>query len=201
MTYIDKPVGNLIIRSIRSIYNQTSIENEAKADFVVLFNPGFTCPDYPDWDQTLQYIPNGTPFIVTTNTEMEGIADCQYLRDHNKIQSLPPVIAEIFGATLPSTDHHDDDDDDDDDGNERNGLRPPYDNTSFFSINPFCGSRVRQNGTMANDLFVKNRWILGGIMNRLDPSTKHVQPITTSSKKLKMDGNNSNTKANNPALI
>jgi hypothetical protein len=129
---------------------------------------------------------------------MDGIADCQYLRDHNKIQSLPPVIAEIFGATLPSTEHHDNDYEDDE-SNERDGHRPPYDNTSFFSINPFCGSRVRQNGTMANDLFVKNRWILGGIMNRLDPSTKDVQPIT--SKKLKIDGNNTNTKANNPALI
>ena len=185
MQYIDKAVGHLHIRSMRSIYNKESLENEAKADFVVMFNPGLTCPDYPNWNETLHCIPNGTPFLLTTNTEMEGIADCQFLLDQDKIQSLPPVIAEIFGVAVETND-------DDLDDNEN-------DTTSFFFVNPFCGSRVRQNGTMANDLFVKNRWVLGGFMNSFDPSSK-VEPAAAS-KKIKTGGNDTNTKANNPALI
>lgn len=183
--YLDKSVGNLIVRSIRSIYNQESLEHETKADFVVMYNPGFTCPDYPNWNETLQYIPNGTPFLLTTNTEMEGIADCQYLLDQDKIQSLPPVIAEIFGVAVTTNDGDLDDD-------------PTDDSTSFFSVNPFCGSRVRQNGTMANDLFVKNRWMLGGIFNSYDPSKKDIYTVN---KKIKTGDKDTNTKAYNPALI
>ena len=186
MHYLDESVGNLIVRSTRSLYNQECLQHETKADFVVMYNPGFTCPDYPHWKETLPCIPNGTPFLLTTNTEMEGIADCQYLLDQDKIQSLPPVIAEIFGVAVAT-----DDDDLDDEQIDNNS-------TSFFSVNPFCGSRVRQNGTMANDLFVKNRWMLGGIFNSFDPSKKD---IFTVSKKIKTGDVDTNTKAYNPALI
>ena len=36
----------------------------------------------------------------------------------------------------------------------------------MFGENPFAGSRVRQSGTMANDLFVKNRWLLAGVFGK-----------------------------------
>ena len=116
-------------------------------DVVVFFNPGFTCPDY-NWGGALACIKSGTPFLVTTNTEMEGIADCQYLYEKGFIASLPPMIRDIVGGS------NDEGEDEDMDGDE-SGM--------FFGENPFAGSRVRQSGNMANDLFVKNRWMFGGI--------------------------------------
>ncbi len=188
MRYLDQPVGHLKLRSIRGRYNAETLQNEtAPADIVVLFNPGLTCPDYPHWTETLRCIPNGTPFLLTTNTEMEGIADCQYLLDQDKIQSLPPVLAELLGVATG----HDDDDDRTEDS--------PH--TSFFSVNPYCGSRVRQNGTMANDVFVKNRWILGGILDRFDPPPTRRSSSTTKRMKTTTDPTDINRKANNPALI
>jgi hypothetical protein len=184
--HLDKCIGTLNVRSLRYLYHGESLRQEPKADLVVWFNPGFSCPDYTHWVETLQYIPNGTPFLLTTNTEMEGIADCQYLLDQDKIQSLPPGLAEIFGVYCTS---------DDDDG----GI----DNTSFFALNPFAGSRVRQNGTMANDLFVKNRWMLGGILNSFLPTTTANDNDTflPKMKRTKTDANETNSKASNPALI
>ena len=40
----------------------------------------------------------------------------------------------------------------------------------FFGENPNAGIRVRQSGNMGNDLFVKNRWIFGGVFRRDDGS-------------------------------
>jgi hypothetical protein len=52
---------------------------------------------------------------------------------------------------------------------------------------------------MGNDLFVKNRWILGGILNSFHPGAKATH---AANKKLKVGtANDTNTKANNPALI
>ena len=124
-------------------------------DMVVLFNPGLTCPDYTSWKETLQLIPSGAPFLITTNTEMEGIADCQYLYQHNLIEKLPPGLESIImmeDETEAESNNTNNDDDDE------------TDNMMFFTENPYAGQRVRQSGTMANDLFVKNRWILGGIL-------------------------------------
>ena len=53
-------------------------------------------------------------------------------------------------------------DDDADDDNLYHSEEDDDDNETFFSVNPFCGYRVRQSGTMANDLYVKSRWIFGG---------------------------------------
>ena len=38
--------------------------------------------------------------------------------------------------------------------------------TFFFGENPYSGMRVRQSGTMGNDLYVKNRWIVGGLFQQ-----------------------------------
>jgi hypothetical protein len=160
-------------------------------DVVVFFNPGFTVPDY-DWRATLSAIPAGTPFLSCTNTELEGIADVQFLLDQDKVQSIPPGMAEIFG--LHYEDYNDNNGDEDDDGV-----------ASFFSENPFCGTRVRQSGTMANDLFVKNRWMLGGFMDSFDPSRRSSSAAMEESPKKRKTttttADNSNTKATNPALI
>lgn len=168
--------GQLVAKTHHGEYNKDLLQqNEiTKADLVVFFNPGFTCPDYA-WSDALAAIPKGTPFLMTTNTELEGIADCQYLLDNDLIQQIPPMLAEIFGEELPSNSMEDDD-----------GTGP------FFNENPFCGNRVRQSGTMANDLFVKSRWMLGGI---LDCQSK--QPPN---KRVK-ESWRGNSKASNPALI
>ena len=176
---VDKEVGTLNILTVRGIYNSQTlcqIPAGAVADIVVFFNPGFTVPDYEHWKETLESIPAGTPFLSTTNTEMEGIADTQFLLDQDKIHTLPPGLADILGVY--ST------------GDEETC-------SSFFAVNPFAGSRVRQSGTMANDLYVKNRWMLGSIVGSFDPSIEN--KATSPSKKMK--GASFNSKLNNPALI
>ncbi|KAL7559508.1 hypothetical protein ACA910_010320 [Epithemia clementina (nom. ined.)] len=185
----DRTTGQLILHTYHGLYNSQLLKdhNVPKADIVVFFNPGFTVPDY-EWIETLSCIPLGTPFLSTTNTEMEGIADCQFLLDQDKIQSIPPGLAEMLGLySSPPEDE----------------FRTTVQETSFFAVNPFCGTRVRQSGTMANDLFVKNRWMLGGIINSFDPSVSLQNE--TSSKRTKRTaegaGSSSNTKAANPALI
>lgn len=63
----------------------------------------------------------------------------------------------------------------------------------------FCGNRVRQSGTMANDLFVKNRWMLGGILDSFDESKMRTEKEESS--KRRRTSTPSNTKASNPALV
>ncbi|CAB9516095.1 expressed unknown protein [Seminavis robusta] len=169
-------VGDLMVKSYHSEYTTELLQQEqlSKADIVVFHNPGFTCPDY-DWTNALAAIPKGTPFLLTTNTELEGIADCQYLLDNDLIQQVPPMLAEIFGdEQVPS-------------------ANPDDEKGPFFNENPFCGNRVRQSGTMANDLFVKNRWMLGGVL-----ASKSQQPPN---KRLVTESSRGNSKAKNPALI
>jgi hypothetical protein len=175
----EKTTGVLLIQSFRGLYNQETLKcyDIPSADIVVFFNPGFTVPDY-QWKETMYTIKKGTPFLSTTNTEFEGISDCQFLLDLDMIQTMPPALAMMFDLyTAP--------DDDEENANS----------DSFFSVNPFCGSRVRQSGTLGNDLFVKSRWILGGILDSFDQSkAKKDMP----SKKLRAESNN---KRSNPALI
>jgi hypothetical protein len=162
----------------------------AKPDIVVFFNPGFTVPEY-DWRETLASIDPCTPFLSTTNTELEGIADCQFLLDQDKIQSLPDGLAEIFGLYSP--------------GDDTDNLPSSADadvSSAFFNVNPFSGNRVRQSGTMANDLYVKNRWILGGIIDTFDPSRISRSSAGSSKKqRVAINGSNGNKKLNNPALV
>jgi hypothetical protein len=174
-------IGILVLRSIRGSYaSDLLMQNDvSKADIVVFFNPGLTVPEY-EWSDTLGCIQKGTPFLLTTNTELEGIADCQYLLDQDKIQSIPPGLAEIFGLYSANDDQND----------EIDAVE-----LSFFSENPFSGTRVRQNGTMANDLFVKNHWMLGGVIDSFDPTKSQKD---SPNKKFKCTGN---SKAGNPALI
>ena len=126
----------------------------SKPNVVVFFNPGFTCPDY-QWHEALKACRDfnrdtstQTPFIVTTNTEMEAIADIQYLHQHGYIDSLPSTVADIVNEG--QLDH----DSDTFDQKENNAI--------FFGENINAGNRVRQSGNMANDLFCKNKYIFGG---------------------------------------
>lgn len=124
----------------------------SKPDIVTFFNPGFTCPDY-DWSEALKACQDRdarmkTPFFVTTNTEMEAIADVQYLHQHGYIDSLPSMVADIVNEG--KLDH----DSDTFDHSENSAI--------FFGENINAGNRVRQSGNMANDLFCKNKYIFGG---------------------------------------
>mmetsp|Transcript_21661 Transcript_21661/g.43337 ORF Transcript_21661/g.43337 Transcript_21661/m.43337 type:complete len:235 (+) Transcript_21661:1-705(+) len=123
-------------------------------DAIIFFNPGFSCPDY-DWSNALSAASSyrdAKPFIITTNTEMEGFADIKILLDAGYIdkRSLP---SEILVAV-----------DDGEDGKPTCNDEAD-DRTFFLNENPYAGLRIRQSGTMANDLYVKNRWILGGLFN------------------------------------
>ena len=125
-----------------------------KPDVVVFFNPGFTCPDY-SWDSALlacQTLTSATgsniPFFVTTNTEMEAVSDLQYLFQHSFIDSIPLAVADIVSEGIQD---HDTD-----------AVDYDTERMMFFGENPSAGTRVRQSGNMANDLFVQNRYIFGG---------------------------------------
>ncbi|KAL3764493.1 hypothetical protein ACHAW5_004756 [Stephanodiscus triporus] len=136
-------------------------------DAIVFFNPGFSCTDY-DWSDALSAAsswPTGgpTPFLIATNTEIEGYADVGYMLDggHVDPRSLPADVLEAMDR-LPVADdvrrrRSDDDDDDDDDDDHRS------EGAFLFRMNPYAGLRVRQSGTMGNDLYVKNRWIVCGL--------------------------------------
>ena len=194
----------LVMESHRSNYDKKFLSEPPSGGFgrgplsapdvVVFFNPGFTCPDY-NWDGALACIKSGTPFLVTTNTEMEGIADCQYLYEKGFISWLPPMIRDI----IEGSDREDEDSDMDDE-----------ESNMFFGENPFAGSRVRQSGNMANDLFVKNRTIFGGIFGsepkkattgtkRKEGSVDERSPKKKKNKESKKS--KGNTKRSNRALI
>ena len=138
-------------------------------DGIIFFNPGFSCTDY-DWSKALSAASSyqsSTPFLVTTNTEMEGFADIKCLVDGGYVDSkeLPTYILETVveeEEEAPSSNSnrrhnsHENDDDDDIDNDDQNKK-------FFFGENPYAGLRVRQSGTMANDLYVKSRWVMGGL--------------------------------------
>jgi hypothetical protein len=173
-------VGDLVLKTRPSVYDALLLKEEGIADVVVFFNPGFTVPEY-EWRESLAAIPRGTPFLLATNTEVEGIADCQFLLDQDRVQSIPPGLQDIFGLYSGT---------DEETADEATSL-------SFFNVNPFCGNRVRQSGSMANDLFVRNRWMLGGIFDSYDPAKER----ENQGSKKRRTGVESNRKASNPALI
>mmetsp|Transcript_25312 Transcript_25312/g.59253 ORF Transcript_25312/g.59253 Transcript_25312/m.59253 type:complete len:423 (+) Transcript_25312:44-1312(+) len=167
-------------------------------DILIFFNPGFTCPDY-NWEKTLLSCMKDRrmPFLVTTNTEMEAMADMQHLFQRGFFQDIPPTLKYMLENPSGGSDSVEDEiplvDDDDDD-----------ENSSFFSLNPYCGLRVRQSGTMANDLFVKSRWIFGGFTGPKLEALPKVPASKASRAKRKrgvVDGGTTNTKRSNPALV
>ncbi len=162
--------------TIRNDYNKKTLRNNkvTNADIVVFFNPGFTCPDY-SWDEGLHTIPQGTPCLVTTNTELEGVNDIEYLLKADIISGIPAGLAMMLNEETPEAVFTDD---------------------TFFSLNPHTGSRVRQSGTMANDLYVKNRWIFGGMLGNPPSDTCLKVPA----KKQRIEGSG-NSKRSNPALV
>ncbi|KAI2493207.1 hypothetical protein MHU86_21356 [Fragilaria crotonensis] len=144
----------------------------SKPQVVVLFNPGFTCPDY-DWEETMDLLDHGIAFLSTTNTEMEGVSDCNHLMDKKLFPHLPPLAAEIMGVE-------------------------DYGDLTFFSENPYAGTRIRQSGTMANDVYVKNRWMIGGILAK--PMKKRSRDDDNEGD-IYNKGPPGNSKKSNPALI
>jgi hypothetical protein len=171
--------STLLVRTHCANYDSTLVkgQNISSPEIVIFFNPGFTCPDY-EWDEALACIEKGTPFLLTTNTELEGVADAQYLLDRDLMGEMPIGLAEILG-------------------NEDEPMGDAHAVTDgFFSVNPFCGSRVRQSGTMGNDLYVKSRWMLGGTLGSSAATTDN----SKTSKKQKIEGSGNSKKAN-PALV
>ncbi|KAL7526115.1 hypothetical protein ACHAWF_001631 [Thalassiosira exigua] len=151
----DAPSSKLTIEAHRGRYGGPGRPKLPTPDAIVFFNPGLSCGDY-DWSEALKAAvayqrstSEKIPFVVATNTELEGYADLRYLLEggHLDPASLPADILEA--ADWPSGN---------DDGDEEHAF--------FFGENPYAGLRVRQSGTMGNDLYVKNRWILGGTLGR-----------------------------------
>ena len=145
----------VVIQSHRSNYDKEVLNKIPMPDLVVFFNPGFTCQDYK-WSEALDVCTKGDtarriPFLITTNTEMEAISDLQWLHQYEYIDELPAMVADIVNDDI--VDHDADIADYSDTDNV------------FFGENQNSGSRVRQSGNMANDLFVKNRWIYGGLFS------------------------------------
>eukprot|EP00593_Proboscia_inermis_P014564 CAMPEP_0171327094 /NCGR_PEP_ID=MMETSP0816-20121228/117860_1 /TAXON_ID=420281 /ORGANISM="Proboscia inermis, Strain CCAP1064/1" /LENGTH=84 /DNA_ID=CAMNT_0011826721 /DNA_START=620 /DNA_END=874 /DNA_ORIENTATION=+ len=72
---------------------------------------------------------------------------------------------------MDDNDDGDSNDDGDGDGNGNGDVddeeQDPND-LSFFGENMPFGTQMRQIGTMANNLFVKSRWIFGGVLASRD---------------------------------
>ena len=156
----------------RCLYTSTLLRDISKPNIVVLFNPGFTCPDY-DWDEALDMIDHGIAFLSTTNTEMEAVSDCNFLMEKKLLPHLPPLAAEIMGIE-------------------------DYGELTFLTENQYSGTRIRQSGTMANDVYVKNRWIIGGILAKPLKKRMHDDDDIEESNFKRPMGN---SKKSNPALI
>ena len=75
-------------------------------DAIIFFNPGLSCTDY-DWSKALSAASSyesSTPFLITTNTEMEGFADIKCLVDGGYVDpmELPTYILETVDVESPS---------------------------------------------------------------------------------------------------
>mmetsp|Transcript_9211 Transcript_9211/g.10511 ORF Transcript_9211/g.10511 Transcript_9211/m.10511 type:complete len:388 (-) Transcript_9211:74-1237(-) len=173
---------NLRLTTHNCLYTIDLASLISKPHAVVFFNPGFTFSDY-DWVKTLQLFDHGTALLCTTNTEMEGVSDCNFLFDHKVLPHLPPLAAEIMGVESSSD--------------------CCSDNLTFFAENPYAGTRVRQSITMCNDLYVKNRWMLGGIIAQPNKRNIHHNDLIVDDVREYKTNKKSrgNTKLSNPSLI
>jgi hypothetical protein len=187
-----KSTTKLMIKTCNEDYRT---DGDSLPHIIVFFNPGFTCPDY-DWEPSLSCLKtNQIPFLVTTNTEMEAMADLHFLHDQRILFDIPKGLDEMLlqNGLDPHADNGDDNED-------------CMDSTcSFLSLNPYAGLRVRQSGTMANDLYVKSRWILGGISSKKvesnETSRRSAQNRSPSATKKRRKEGSGNTKKSNPALV
>lgn len=159
--------------TMRGEYNSglLTAKSVPNPNIVAFFNPGFTVPDY-SWEEALLTVPQGTPCLTTTNTELEGVADIEFLYEAGLITELPAALAVMLKEESIET------------------------ADTFFSVNPYCGNRIRQSGTMANDIYVKNRWIFGGIFGTVATEAA----AKSSGKRQRVEGSG-NSKQSNPALV
>ena len=168
----DESSSTLTMETYRCKYGGRDQPYLPYPDVIVFFNPGFSCPDY-DWSVALSaamayqyssttsgaYSGSAIPFLITTNTEMEGLADIKYLLDGGYVdeKTLSRDVLEMIDQPQATNGE-----------GAQHADAKKYDDdrvTSFFGENPYAGLRVRQSGTMANDLYVKNRWIIGGLFH------------------------------------
>jgi hypothetical protein len=178
---------DIFIQSCRSIYTE-NLKNIPKPDICVFYNPGFTCPDY-DWSHALDAcLQRDTckrvPFLVTTNTEMEAISDILFLYERKYIDDLPTVLRDI-------------------DAGEVDRETDPVvcdGNMVFFRENPHSGTRVRQSGNMANDLFVKNRWIYCGLFSGATKPNRKAMKTATARQKSTMSKHAADSRSNSALL-
>ena len=108
-------LGTLHVTAIHGLYHE-----QAKAlstpDSVIMFQPGFTVPDY-DWSDSLKCIRDGTPFLLTPSAEMEAVANIQYLLEQERNCHRGSWTC----------------------WKSRAKQRP----TTLLAVNPFCGLRIR----------------------------------------------------------
>lgn len=223
-----KQKSTLHFSTYNTLYNSSAFANiqstssiSSLPDIIAMFNPGFTCPDY-QWEEPFQCLPKtGIPFLITTNTEMEAILDCQYLVQHGSLLEYPKMVQVMLDVEQGNGQIENEEGEDHDDYEEED------DGTMFFGENPYAGSRIRQSGTMANDVYIKNRFVFGGpslypmkqqkhtkkMTKEVIPSTKNTvinsisssnAPNTSTKKLPKKKKNHSKKhklKRSNPALI
>jgi hypothetical protein len=179
----------VILHSYRSEYVESL--NIPEPDLCVFYNPGFTCPDY-DWTRALDTCTkrkkgSRIPFFATTNTEMEAISDLQFLHGRQYIDGLPATVGDIDEAQLDA---------------HRDAVgRCDGHAHMFFGENPSSGSRVRQSGNMANDLFVKNRWVYGGLFGSGDGNDSDQEIKEKCASQSKNTSKRVSDSRSNPALI
>ena len=182
--------------------DKADINNPPSPDLVVFFNPGFTGEFEEDWRQAFECVKIGTRFLASTNTELEAIAEIEHLSGlglFKKPTEMEDDNEDISYSNANST--HDDDEDVDMAGK------------SFIANNPWCGSRVRQSDSFANDLYKKNYMLYGGTFlgtkteqkEKIKKTTTKTTTKTAKRKRVPEENKNNNKKNNkkksNPALI
>ena len=176
----------------------SSLSTPSPPDIVMFFNPGFTCPDY-DWMECLNSILPKIPILVTTNTEMEVVADCRLLWENGYVKALPEYMLDIIygddGTKNTANDQHD--------KLGNNCHDELQSGITFFGENPYAGIRIRQSGNMANDVFLKNRWMFGGIFDgkSLINTKKTMEPLSLSSSPKNNKKRSSDNKGTNESDV
>jgi hypothetical protein len=180
------PSSMLIIETQCSNYGSRNNNNTQglvlpPPDVIIFFNPGFSCPDY-DWSSALSYASSYSlcdnvggggpiPFLVTTNTELEGYADIKVLLDggYININTVSRDILEAIDYPIDKSNGS---------SNKNKQYDDEFEEQFIFGMNPYVGLRVRQSGTMGNDLFVKNRWIICGLFQKMSSIPNTATPPT-----------------------
>ena len=85
----------------------------------------------------------------------------EFEKDFGRDEDDAP-LPDIEGVTSEEEEESESEEDEESNEQEESGEN------GFLSRNVWLGERVRQSGVLGNDLYVKNGWVFGGILEKVD---------------------------------